>query len=125
MSRSTDGGLTWSAPTTVIANGHYNDREAITADPRQPGVAYEAFVDRLGAFGETGVQATSADQSKRNLKLLWIGCGRQDQGFANAERLSHWMTDHGIQNTWHPSEGAHQWPVWRRYLGEFLPLLFT
>lgn len=55
VSRSTDGGLTWSAPTTVVANGHYNDREAITADPHKPGVAYESFVDRLGAFGETGV----------------------------------------------------------------------
>ena len=55
VSRSTDGGLTWSEPTVVVANGHYNDRSAITADPRRPGVAYEAFVDRLGAFGETGV----------------------------------------------------------------------
>lgn len=59
VSRSTDGGLTWSAPTTVLANGHYNDREAITADPRRPGVAYEAFVDRLGTFGETGVNEFS------------------------------------------------------------------
>jgi hypothetical protein len=55
VSTSTDGGLTWSAPTTVAADGHYNDREAITADPRRPGTAYEAWVDRLGAFGETGV----------------------------------------------------------------------
>jgi hypothetical protein len=55
VSRSTDGGLTWSAPVTVVANAHYNDREAITADPRKPGVAYEAWVDRLGAFGETGL----------------------------------------------------------------------
>ena len=55
ISRSTDGGLTWSAPVTVIANNHYNDREAITADPRHAGVAYEAWVDRLGAFGENGV----------------------------------------------------------------------
>ena len=59
VSRSTDGGLTWSAPTTVLANGHYNDREAITADPHTPGVVYEAFVDRLGAFGETGVNEFS------------------------------------------------------------------
>jgi hypothetical protein len=59
VSRSSDGGLTWSAPVTVIANGHYNDREAITADPFKPGVAYEAFVDRLGAFGETGVNEFS------------------------------------------------------------------
>lgn len=55
VSTSTDGGFSWSAPTTLVANGHYNDREAITADPRRAGVAYEAWVDRLGAFGETGV----------------------------------------------------------------------
>ena len=59
VSRSTDGGLTWSMPVTVVANGHYNDREAITADPRTAGVAYEAFVDRLGAFGETGLNEFS------------------------------------------------------------------
>ncbi len=59
VSRSTDGGLTWTAPTTVIANGHYNDRETIIADPQKPGVAYEAFVDRLGAFGETGLNELS------------------------------------------------------------------
>lgn len=55
ISRSGDGGLTWSMPTTVVANGAYNDREAITADPWKPGTAFEVWVNRLGAFGETGV----------------------------------------------------------------------
>jgi hypothetical protein len=55
VSRSGDGGLTWSTPTTVVANGAYNDREAITADPWKPGTAFEIWVNRLGAFGETGV----------------------------------------------------------------------
>jgi len=64
------------------------------------------------------------DLSHKNLKLLWIGCGKQDGGFANAQRLSEWMTNHGVKNTFRPSEGAHQWPVWRLYLGEFLPLLW-
>lgn len=64
--------------------------------------------------------------SEQNLKLLWIGCGRQDNtvGFDNAENLSKWMTEHGVKNTWRPSEGSHEWPVWRMYLGEFLPLIF-
>lgn len=79
---------------------------------RDPDIAYKRLTAR-------------AEESHKNLKLLWIGCGEKDQGFANAERLSHWMTDHGVANTWRPSDGAHQWPVWRRYLGEFLPLLFT
>jgi hypothetical protein len=55
VSRSLDGGVSWSKPTTVVANGAYNDREAITADPRRPKTAYEVWVDRLGAFGETGL----------------------------------------------------------------------
>lgn len=55
VSRSLDDGLTWSMPTTVVANGAYNDREAITADPWKPGTAFEVWVNRLGAFGETGV----------------------------------------------------------------------
>ena len=65
------------------------------------------------------------DLNRQNLKLLWIGCGRSDPGFANAERLSKWMIDHDVPNTWRPSEGAHQWPVWRLYLSEFLPLEFA
>jgi hypothetical protein len=55
VSRSTDGGLKWSAPTTVVANGAYNDREQITADPWRPGTAFEVWVNRLGIFGQTGV----------------------------------------------------------------------
>jgi enterochelin esterase-like enzyme len=65
-----------------------------------------------------------SDQSRNHLKLLWIGCGRQDRIFPNAERLSGWMTEHGVKNVWRPSEGPHEWPVWRLYLGEFLPRLF-
>jgi enterochelin esterase family protein len=65
--------------------------------------------------------------SQQNLKLLWIGCGRQDSvvGFDGAEHLSKWMNDQGVKNVWRPSDGAHEWPLWRMYLSEFLPLLFT
>jgi len=63
--------------------------------------------------------------SRKNLKLLWIGCGTQDGGFERAQQLSQWMTGHGTKNVWRPSEGGHTWPNWRLYLSEFLPLLFT
>jgi hypothetical protein len=51
-SRSTDGGLTWSAPATLIADGSdpFNDKESITADPRVPGFAYAVW-DRLANSG--------------------------------------------------------------------------
>ena len=51
-SRSTDGGRTWSAPATLIADGaaFFNDKESITADARTPGVAYAVW-DRLVPSG--------------------------------------------------------------------------
>lgn len=51
---SHDGGRTWGPPATIVDRGVYDDREAITADPRRPGHAYVAWVRRDGAFGETG-----------------------------------------------------------------------
>jgi hypothetical protein len=50
-SRSTDGGLTWSAPLTLIRDegaDFFNDKEAITADPTDARFVY-AIWDRLRA----------------------------------------------------------------------------
>jgi enterochelin esterase-like enzyme len=62
--------------------------------------------------------------ANKKLKLFWIGCGRQDQGFAAAEKMDKLLTERGINHVWHPSEGGHTWTVWRHYLHETLPLLF-
>ena len=50
--RSTDGGRTWSAPATLIADGgdYLNDKDSITSDPFTPGLVYVTW-DRLGADG--------------------------------------------------------------------------
>jgi enterochelin esterase family protein len=66
---------------------------------------------------------TPAD-ANRQLKLLWIGCGRQDRLFAGSEKLCEDLKAKGINHTWRPSEGAHTWVVWRKYLAEVMPLLF-
>jgi len=52
VSRSLDGGRTWSAPVTLIRDGTaaFNDKESITADPLAPGYAYATW-DRLEANG--------------------------------------------------------------------------
>jgi Neuraminidase (sialidase) len=47
--RSTDGGLTWSDPATLIADDDadvFNDKNSVTADPTMPGRAYATW-DRL------------------------------------------------------------------------------
>jgi enterochelin esterase-like enzyme len=34
------------------------------------------------------------------------------------------LTNTGVKVTYHETEGAHVWSVWRTYLHETLPLLF-
>jgi hypothetical protein len=51
VSKSTDGGLTWDAPKTLIRDEtglNFNDKESITADPTRPGHVYAVW-DR-GSF---------------------------------------------------------------------------
>lgn len=49
---SIDGGRTWSAPATLIADGssYLNDKDSITADPFTPGLVYVTW-DRIDASG--------------------------------------------------------------------------
>jgi hypothetical protein len=52
VSRSTDGGRTWSNPIAVIADGQdfFNDKEAITADPSDARFVFASW-DRLARGG--------------------------------------------------------------------------
>lgn len=64
------------------------------------------------------------DSINEKLKLLWIGCGKQDFLFeANQKFLERLKTDK-ITHTGHITEGAHEWRIWRNYLNELAPLLF-
>jgi enterochelin esterase-like enzyme len=68
-----------------------------------------------------------ADAMGNNPKIgvLWIGCGRQDPGhFNGSQRVAEVLATHQINHIWHPTEGMHNYAIWRDYLVEFLPLLF-
>ncbi|HSH93212.1 MAG TPA: alpha/beta hydrolase-fold protein [Roseimicrobium sp.] len=58
------------------------------------------------------------------LRLLWIGCGKDDSLKARNEEFVTKLKAAGIEHQWHLTEGGHTWPVWRGYLADFLPLLF-
>ena len=58
------------------------------------------------------------------LKLLFVACGRQDGAFARSEQLDRTLTAHKIAHTFHPTEGRHNFAVWRQYLGQVAPMLF-
>jgi len=62
--------------------------------------------------------------TNKKLKHLWIGCGRQDPAFERNQKLSELLTTHKVRNTFHATEGLHNFAVWRRYLVEVVPLLF-
>jgi enterochelin esterase family protein len=66
----------------------------------------------------------NADDANKRLKLVWIGCGKEDGQFAQSKSLSDFLTAHDVKHTFRETSGAHTWMVWRRYLHEISPLLF-
>lgn len=94
-------------------------------------------LDRFSAVGalspngfraiETEHAALLDDPASTNAKIdvLWIGCGRQDPShFAGSQRLAEILAARKIEHTWRPTEGWHNYALWRDQLTEFLPLLF-
>lgn len=60
-----------------------------------------------------------------SFKLLWIACGKQDPVLARNQPHIDLFRKSGLVHEWHLTEGAHTWDVWRVYLTEFAPRLFT
>jgi enterochelin esterase family protein len=58
------------------------------------------------------------------LKTLWIGCGQQDGLFNRSKSLSELLTKHQVKHVFRATDGVHNYTVWRKYLAEYLPLLF-
>ena len=58
------------------------------------------------------------------LKLLWIGCGKNDFLFERNQKFLERLETDKISHVGHITEGAHEWRLWRIYLSEFVPLLF-
>jgi enterochelin esterase family protein len=64
------------------------------------------------------------EKASENLRLLWVGCGKDDFLLRQNEAFRKWLEKKQIRHTYRLTEGGHSWPVWRRYLAEFVPLLF-
>jgi enterochelin esterase family protein len=85
----------------------------------------------LGAFSSALPRGQSLDNLlakpetiNQKLKLLWIGCGKKDFLFQANQRLIKRLKAENIKHVAHITDGAHEWSLWRRYLNEFVPLLF-
>ena len=85
----------------------------------------------IGAFSSGGLgddfnaSFPSLDASANaKLQLLWIACGKEDRLIESHRKFVEWLKSKGVRNTSAETPGAHTWMVWRRYLSDFLPLLF-
>ncbi|MDW8131686.1 MAG: alpha/beta hydrolase-fold protein [Bryobacterales bacterium] len=92
--------------------------------------ALETFA-YIGAFSSGGllpdyekVFPALDEKANQRLKLLWIACGVEDRLIESNRKLLEWLKSKGVRYQWKETPGAHTWMVWRRYLAEFVPLLF-
>jgi enterochelin esterase-like enzyme len=64
------------------------------------------------------------DKINEELELLWIGCGRDDSLLGGNRNFIEQLDFKKIKHVSRITDGAHEWSLWRRYLNEFIPLLF-
>ncbi len=70
-----------------------------------------------------GPALARADVS-RNYRLIWIGCGTADQICRGSRAFAQRLESAKVAHTWREYSGAHQMPVFRRELIDFLQALF-
>jgi enterochelin esterase family protein len=85
----------------------------------------------VGAFSSGGLSTNYSkeyrqvdEKANRQLKLLWIACGRDDRLIGSNQQFIEWLKTRNVNYVWQESPGGHTFRVWRRYLAEFAPLLF-
>jgi enterochelin esterase-like enzyme len=83
---------------------------AFSSAPPTQGVIDQAIEDSAG--------------TNKALRLLWIACGKDDFLLKRNEEFIAKLKDKGVKHEWLLTDGDHSWPVWRRYLADFAPLIF-
>ena len=62
--------------------------------------------------------------ANQKLALLWFACGKEDFLLKRNQELDALLSERGIRHEFHETPGNHSWPVWRRYLVDFMPRIF-
>ena len=88
--------------------------------------AVASFSGAIPADFETRFAGLLKDSKGTNerIKTFWIGCGQQDSLFGRSKNLSELLTKYQVRHVFHPTDGVHNYTVWRKYLAEYAPLLF-
>jgi enterochelin esterase family protein len=85
----------------------------------------------IGAFSSGGLNVdfdesfpTVNEKLNGQLRLLWIGCGKDDKLLDSNQKFEQWLTSKHVVHAWVETPGRHSFLVWRRYLAEFAPYCF-
>ena len=82
----------------------------------------------LGAFSASANHSewekADAGTLNQKLKLVWLGCGRDDFAFAGMKKLHDLLEGKKVWHVWNESGVGHSWPNWQVYLSKFAQLLF-
>jgi enterochelin esterase family protein len=62
---------------------------------------------------------------KKGLRLVWFGIGKDDFLLSTSRATVSMLKSHGFEVEERETDGGHTWLVWRDYLHEFAPKLFT
>jgi enterochelin esterase-like enzyme len=113
------------------------DSRAIIGLSMGGGQSLAAGLNHLDRFAWVGAMSASTPDTNslqpvfsdvaatnKKLKLLWIAIGKDDFLLDRNERFRLALEERGIRHTYKVTEGNHSWPVWRKYLAEFAPLVF-
>lgn len=111
----------------AIAGLSMGGGQALLAGLNNPGL-----FNYLGAFspavlvGEDFKEAFPSLNNDTNKKigLIWIRIGKNDFLLDQNTQFIKLMESRKIKVDYKVTDGAHTWMVWRRYLAEFVPLLF-
>ncbi|MDH6358824.1 alpha/beta hydrolase-fold protein [Parabacteroides sp. PF5-9] len=90
----------------ILSSGWFENDEAMYKK-------YEAILDK------------QAETFKKNVKLLWISMGGQeDIAWKNCQKMMQTFDKYGIKYHYTEMEGGHSWYVWRHDLKNLAPMLF-
>lgn len=117
------------------------DREQRAIAGLSMGGAESLFIglNTLDRFGSIGAFSSGGFGNQPNLdqvfsdmstspqlrpNVLWVACGVGDGLLPGNRAIRDWLVAHDVPHQYTETPGAHTWFVWRRYLTDFLPLLF-
>jgi enterochelin esterase family protein len=79
----------------------------------------------MNAETEFGEALSKPEVLNSRIRLLWVSCGKQDFLYQANRQFVDMLKSRGVNVLFRETEGSHVWSVWRNYLNETAPMLFT